>query len=114
MSDEISQAEKPKLTRGIMAALPPHAQDEMREANRELGMALEVVRGIVDAHVAGTLPPGKVIELVTAKRRRDDEAALARRKPSLTSGGVFSVARGALEREIVELAALPKRTGDAS
>lgn len=78
MADE--QTEKAKVTRGIMATLPTHAQEEMREANRELGMALEVVRGIVDAAVAEALPPGKVTELVVRKRREDDEAALARRR----------------------------------
>lgn len=95
------QPEKPKITRGIMATLPAHAQDEMREANRELGMALEVVSGIVDAAVAEALPPGRVTELVVKKRREDDEAALARRR--VMPGG-FTLEQARAMRPIPELA----------
>lgn len=91
-----NQPEKAKVTRGITATLPDHVKDEMREANRDMGMALDVVRGIVDAAVAEALPPGKVTELVVARRRKDDEAALKRRKAAPgTVGEIF----GLLERQ---------------
>jgi len=81
MTDPKPQTEKPKASRGITARLPEHTSAEMREANQDLNMPLEVLREIVDAHVAGALPPGKVTELVVARRRKDDEELLAKRAP---------------------------------